>query len=116
MGDGNLNKYKNMCTGLLKDDEQLKKLCEFCGYLPNFFECLLDQQFFTDKVFLYKLEMLLSDESNLNKGKKEKFFKEEIKNKLEFISYDLKYQQNINKINNAFDNHIQSIENFDFFK
>ena len=115
MGENNLTKYKALCTGLLKDDDQLKKLCEICGYLPNFFEVLLDQQFFSDAVFLYKLEQLLTDESNLNKSKKEKFFKEEIKNKLEFISFDIKYQQNINKMNCAYDNHIENIQNFDFF-
>ena len=115
MGENNINKYKTICTGLLKDDDQLKKLCEICGYSPNFFDSLLEEQF-SDKVFLYKLELLLSSDTNLNKAKKEKFFKEEIKNKLEFISFDIKYEQQINKMNFAFDNHIQNIENFDFFK
>jgi hypothetical protein len=116
MGESNINKYKIICGGLLKEDEQLKKLCEICGYMPNFFDNLLDKLFFNDKVFLYKLEKLLSEDSNLNKAKKEKFFKEEIKNKLEFISYDIKYQQKINELNSVYDNHIQNIQNFEFFK
>jgi hypothetical protein len=116
MGESNLNKYKNICIGLLKEDDQLKKLCEFCGFLPNFFECLLEEQFFSDKVFLYKLEVLLSTDTNLSKIKKEKFFREEIKDKLEFLSYDIKYKQKINKMNSMHDNHLINIQNFDFFK
>jgi hypothetical protein len=116
MGENNLNKYKSLCIGLLKEDDELKKLCEFCGFLPNYYDVLLGEQFFCDKVFLYKLEILLSSDSNLNKAKKEKFFKEEIKDKLEFLSYDIKYKQNINKMNYAFDNHLIIIQNFDFFK
>jgi len=116
MSDNNIVKYKTMCIGLLKEDDELKKLSEFCGFLPNTFENLLEEYFFSDKVFLYKLEVLLSSDSNLNKLKKEKFFKEEIKSKLEFKSMDLQYEQKIRKINFAIDNHIKNIQNFEFFK
>jgi len=116
MSENNLIKYKTMCVSLLKDDEELKKLCEYCGYTPNVFDNLLEEFFFTDKVFLYKLEILLSSESNLNKLKKEKFFKEEIKSRLEFKSMDLQYEQRIQKINFAINNHIKNIQNFEFFK
>lgn len=105
-----------MCIGLLKDDEELKKLCDYCGYTPNLFDNLMEEYFFTDKVFLYKLEVLLSSEANLNKNKKEKFFKEEIKSRLEFKSMDLQYEQRLYKINFAIDNHIKNIQNFEFFK
>ncbi len=116
MGESNMNKYKNMCIGILKEDDQIKKLCELCGFLPNFFEYLLEEQFFSDKVFLYKLEVLLSSDSNLSKVKKEKFFKEEIKEKLEFLSYDIKYKQKLYNMNMMHDNHLLDIQNFDFFK
>jgi hypothetical protein len=116
MGENNIIKYKGMCIGLLKEDDELKKLCEICGFIPNMFESLLEEYFFSDKVFLYKLEVLLSSDSNLNKLKKEKFFKEEIKSKLEFKSYDIQYEQKINRMNYAIDNHIKNIQNFDFFK
>ena len=115
MGDNNLTKYKTICIGLLREDEQLKKLCEFCGYIPNLFERFLEEQFFSDKVFLYKLEVFLSSESNLNKNRKDKFFKEEIKDRLEFISFDIKYEEKIKIMNSQFDNHILNIQNFDFF-
>lgn len=116
MSENNIMKYKTMCIGLLKEDEELKKLCEYCGFAPNIFENLIEEQFFSDKIFLYKLEVLLSSESNLNKLKKEKFFKEEMKSKLEFKSMDLQYEQRLYKINFSFDNHIKNIQNFDFFK
>lgn len=115
MNDNNINKYKNMCIGLLKDDDELKKLSEICGYGPNMFETLLEESFFSDKVFLYKLEVLLSSDSNLNKLKKEKFFKEEIKSRLELKSYEILYEKKINKLNFAIDTHIRNIQNFDFF-
>lgn len=116
MSENNIIKYKTMCIGLLKDDEVLKKLSEYCGFTPNVFDNLLEEYFFSDKVFLYKLEVLLSSESNLNKLKKEKFFKEEIKSRLEFKSMDLQYEQRLSKINFDIDNHIKNIQNFEFFK
>jgi len=116
MSENNIIKYKAMCISLLKEDEELKKLCEYCGFAPNIFDNFLEEYFFSDKVFLYKLEVLLSSDSNLNKLKKEKFFKEEIKNRLEFNSMDLQYEQRLYKINFAIENHIKNIQNFDFFK
>ena len=116
MSENNLVKYKIMCITLLKDDDELKKLCEVCSYPPNLFENLLEEFFFNDKIFLYKLEVLLSSDTNLNKLKKEKFFKEEIKNKLEFKSLDIQYEQKIKKMNSTIDNHINTIQNYDFFK
>lgn len=116
MSENSLIKYKTTCIALLKDDDELKKLCEFCGFTPNIFENLLEEFFFSDKVFLYKLEVLLSSDSNLNKLKKEKFFKEEIKSRLELKSMDLQYEQKLHKINFAIENHIKNIQNFDFFK
>ena len=96
-------------------DDELKKLCEICSFSSSSFENLLDEYFFADKIFLYKLEVLLSSEANLNKLKKEKFFKEEIKNKLELKSYDIKCEQRLSKMNYAIENHIRNIQNFDFF-
>lgn len=116
MSENNINKYKTMCISLLREEEELKKLCEICGFFPNSFENLLEQQLFNDKVFLYKLEVLLSSDSNLNKLKKEKFFREEIKSKLELKSWDLQYEQKLKNINFAIDNHIINIKNFDFHK
>ncbi len=116
MSENNIIKYKSMCIVLLKDDEELKKLSEFCGFTPNGFDNLLEEYFFSDKVFLYKLEVLLSSESNLNKLKKEKFFKQEIKSRLEFKSMDLQFEQRLSKINFAFDSHVKNIQNFEFFK
>ena len=36
-------KYKAMCIGLLKDDDELKKLCEICSFSSSSFENLLDE-------------------------------------------------------------------------
>lgn len=116
MSDNNIVKYKTMCIALLREEEEMKKLCEFCGFFPNNLENLLEQHIFNDKVFLYKLEVLLSSDSNLNKLKKEKFFREEIKSKLEFKSWDLLYEQKLKNINFSIDNHIYNIQNFDFHK
>lgn len=116
MSDNNIVKYKTMCVSLLRDEEELKRLCEFCGFFPNNYESLLEHNIFNDKVFLYKLEVLLSSDSNLNKLKKEKFFREEIKNKLELKSWDIQYEQKLKNISFAIDNHINNILNFDFSK
>jgi hypothetical protein len=116
MSENNIIKYRTMCISLLKEDDELKKLCEYCGFVTNIFDNLLEEYFFSDKVFLYKLEVLLSSESNLNKLKKEKFFKEEIKCRLELKSMDLQYEQRLSKINFAIENHIKNIQNFAFFK
>ncbi len=116
MSDINLAKYKTICIGLLREEDELKKLYEFCGFFPNNFDNLLEQQIFNDKVFLYKLEVLLSADSNLNKLKKEKFFREEIKSKLEFKSWDMLFEQKLKNMNFAIDNHITNIQDFDFHK
>ena len=55
MCENNMIKYKAMCIGLLKDDDELKKLCEICSFSSSSFENLLDEYFFADKIFLYKL-------------------------------------------------------------
>jgi hypothetical protein len=124
MSENNIIKYKTMCVSLLKDDEELKKMGEFCGVIPisttgiftnptSVLENFLEEFFFTDKYFLYKLESILA--SDVSKQKKEKFFKDEIKKYFEIKVLDIQYESKIKRLNFAIDNHIQNIENFEFF-
>ena len=125
MSENNLVKYKSMCVTLLKDDEEIKKLCEICliinmsstgmyssqtQQLDNFIE----NNLFSDKYFLYKLETLLN--SDVSKQTKEKFFREEIKKIFELQILDIQFENKMKKLNNAIDSHINNIQTFEFFK
>lgn len=114
MSENNINKYKTMCIVMLKDDDDCKKMCEFCGITPNTYEQFIENNFFSDKIFLYKLEALLNLDSS--KQKKEKFFKEEIKKFFELKALDIQYEHKMNKLHSSIEKHIMNIKNYEFFK
>ena len=125
MSENNLIKYKTICISIIKEDEEIKKLCEIClmknisstGIFNNQtqqIENFIDNNLFDDKFFLYKLENLLN--SDVSKNSKEKFFKEEIKKLLELQSLDVQFDKKMKNLNNAIDNHLQNIQTFEFFK
>ena len=124
MSEANIQKYKSTCVSLIKDDDELKKMCELCNLLPsggsNMFSSkdsildnFMEENFFKDNFFLYKLETLLA--SDVSKAKKEKFFKEEIKKFFEIKILDVQYENKIKSLNFAIDNHLKNIHDFQFF-
>ncbi len=110
MNENNIVKYKTTCVSLIKEDEELKKLSDIINIfsLDKFVEVNL----FSDSVFLYKLENLLS--SDPIKSKREKFFKDEIKKILESINLNIEYETKMNKLNISLENYIQNINKFNF--
>lgn len=125
MSESNIQKYKASCITMLKDDEELRKMCEICNLLPSssgssmfnnkdsILESFIEENFFRDNFFLYKLETLLS--FDVSKAKKEKFFKEEIKKFFEIKLLDIQYENKIKSLNFAIDSHLKNIEEFQFF-
>jgi hypothetical protein len=119
MSDNNIMKYKANCISILKEDDELKKMCEFLSIMPNQYESLIQENLFADKIFLYKLEQLLlnsQDSSNAPKQKKDKYFQSEIKKFLENKVLDLQYQNKVSSINMHIEKHMKNIMNFEFFK
>ena len=104
MSDTNIKKYKQICIGLIKSDNELMKLYLECGYekVNYSYENFIEKNFFNDQVFLYKLEMLLinNDGNFIKKNYKEKFFKNEISNFLQNKKLEQEYQFSIKKIKN----------------
>lgn len=128
MSENNIIKYKATCVGLIKDDDELKKMCEICfgittGGLTNsnsmfgnpnqIYENFIDENLFNDNFFLYKLESLLN--SDVSKQNKEKFFKLEIKKAFEIKVVDIQYENKLKGLNFAIDSHISRIQNYEFF-
>ena len=59
-------KYRGFCTNFVKENDELKKLCDFCRIdnLDNF----LEEYLFNKPIFQYKVEqMFLQNDANKNK-------------------------------------------------
>jgi hypothetical protein len=108
MSENNLIKYKSSCISLIKDDEDLKKLSEAIN-LTNI-DKFVEVSLFSDSIFMYKLENILS--ADPIKNKREKFFKEEIKKILETIILEMECEAKKNKLNVALEAYINNIDNF----
>ena len=119
MNEANLKKYKQSCISIVKNDSEVIKLYEECKYeKTNYsFEFFVEKALFENKVFLYKLEMLLSNtEMIFRKNYKEKFFKEEIVKYLNNIIRETNYKNKIENLEKSFNNHFLFINSFDFVK
>lgn len=118
MNDINIRKYKQSCVDLLKNDNTIKKLYEKCGFeKTNYnYENFIQNHFFNQSLFIFKLEMLFLDESNFGKKNfKENFFKKEIIKYLSnFIDEEI-YKEQITKLNDIFKEEFENILNFDLF-
>lgn len=118
MNETSMKKYKATCVAILKDDKEIKSLCEICGvaYTNYSFDSILEKNIFTSQVFLYKLEMLLASDQVLNKNYKDKFFRQEIYTNLYLRSIDIKYKAQMESLNERFDDCAELIANIDFSK
>ncbi len=111
VNENSIIKYKSTCIIMLKEDQELKKLCDILNITS--FEKFVEN-LFNDKIYLYKLENMLINESS--KIKKEKFFKDEIKQILDTKLLEKEYSNKINKLNIALEDHIKFINQFEFYK
>ena len=118
MSDMSLKKYKQSCIDLIKNDNLIKKLYEKAGLeKTNYsYEVFLQNNFFNQPLFMYKLEILFFDESNFNKKNfKENFFKNEIVKQLEHINNEIAYKTQMDSLKDVFKNGFNIINNFDLF-
>ena len=119
MNEANMKKYKQSCMSLVKNDNEILKLYEECGYqktnysFENFVE-----KIFSDKIFLYKLEFLLTNSSDsiFKKNYKEKFYKEEILKLLNIATKNKKYSVSIERLSTAFETQLMLIQSYNFIK
>ena len=118
LSDMSLKKYKQSCIDLLKNDNTVKKLYEQAGFeKTNYsYEYFIQNNFFNQPLFMYKLEMLFLDESNfVKKNFKENFFKNEIVKYLnEFTSEEI-YKRQMTNLKDVFKDCFNTISNFDLF-
>ena len=118
LNDASIKKYKKSCIDLIKNDIEIKKMYENCGFeKTNYnYENFINSNFFNKPLFMYKLEMLFLDESNFSKKNfKENFFKNEILNYLVKYHSENSYQVQINSVNNVFSEAFEQIKKFDLF-
>ena len=118
LNDASIKKYKKSCIDILKNDVEIKRLYENCGFeKTNYnYENFINTNFFNKPLFMYKLEMLFLDESNFSKKNfKENFFKNEIYNYLIKHNSENIYQNQINNVNGVFNEAFEQIMNFDLF-
>ena len=118
LNDMSIKKYKNSCIDILKNDNVVKKLYEQCGFeKTNYsYESFIQNNFFNNPLFMYKLEMLFLDESNfVKKNFKENFFKNEIIKYLKEYSNENIYQNQMTNLKDVFKEGFDNILNFDLF-
>jgi hypothetical protein len=118
LNDMSIKKYKNSCIDILKNDNVVKKLYEQCGFeKTNYsYESFIQNNFFNNPLFMYKLEMLFLDESNfVKKNFKENFFKNEIIKYLNQCNNEDIYLKQIASLKNVFKEGFEDILNFDLF-
>ena len=118
LSDMNIKKYKQSCIEIIKNDNTVKKLYEQAGFeKTNFsYEIFIQNNFFNQPLFMYKLEMLFFDESNFNKKNfKENFFKHEMIKHLEHLNHQEIYNTQMNSLKNVFQDGFKNISNFDLF-
>ena len=119
LSDTSMKKYKQTCISFLKEDETIKKLYEENGFeKTNFsYDHFLEKYFFNNKLFLFKLEIIImSEDFTIKKNTKEKFFKKEIIQFLKKMKDDKSYIDKKNILKQCFDTQFSFIKNFDLFQ
>ncbi len=109
LDDKYLDKLKVYGINQIENDGDLKNKINVCG-IPDI-KRFVQEKLFENKIFMYKLDLLMVDPT-FNKQRKEKFFKTEIKKELEEIILDKKQNiifsrvdENINKLNDFINNY-----------
>ena len=106
-------KYKGFCTNFVKENDELRKLSDFCG-IDNI-EHFLEEYLFNKATFQYKVEQMFM-QNDANKNRKEKLIKDECKKLLENVMIDLQVEFQLKKLNAKFENHIENIKKVEFIE
>lgn len=95
----------------IESDSELKNKFNTCNITD--IRKFIQESLFDDKIFMYKLDLLMTD-TTFNKHKKEKFFKIEIRKVLDEILLEKKQYTIFNKLDGDINKHMELINNFDF--
>ena len=118
LSDISIKKYKQSCIDILKNDNLVKKLYEQAGFeKTNYsYEYFIHTNFFSQPLFMFKLEILFLDESNfIKKNFKENFFKNEIVKYLNEYTSEEIYKRQMNSLKDVFQDGFKTINDFDLF-
>ena len=105
-----IDKYKLQCLQILKDDDEIKNLVEVTK-IPDLGK-FIEDYFFSDISFMFKLEIFLLHQNGNTKNKKNTFFKKELQKVLEYKKLDLLFEEKMNSVISSLDNQFKIIENF----
>jgi len=106
-----LDKLKVYGVTQIENDNELKNKFNMCS-IPDSRK-FIQENLFDDKIFMYKLDLLMTD-TTFNKQKKEKYFKLEIKKILDDIILERKQYNIFTKLDENLNKHCDYINNFDF--
>lgn len=104
-----IDKYKVQCLQILKDDDEVRSLADKLK-LNNELGKFIDEYFFNDLSFQFKLELFLIQKNGNTKNKKAKFFRDEIMKVLEFKMLDLQFEEKMGNLLNRLDQQFKSID------
>lgn len=105
-----IDKYKVQCLQLLKEDDELKNIVEKIK-IPDLGK-FIDDYFFNDLSFQYKLELFLIQKNGNTKNKKTGFFKDEILKVLNYRMLDYNFEEKMNSVINKLDQQFKKLEKF----
>jgi hypothetical protein len=113
MSEKYLEKYRQTCSELIKNNTEIKTQIEKYTYDKNYFE-FLNKHLFSDHYFLYKLEHFLCSSHLISKQQKEKYFLNEIQSLLSNLKTEDSINNTLNLIQSQIKLHIENINNFNF--
>ena len=108
-----MDKYKVQFFTIIKEDDDILKSLEILKL--NDISRFIENYFFGDLVFKFKLEKFLIQQNGNTKQKKEKFFREEIKKVVEIKLLDVQLDKKFKALNVSIEKHIKNINGFSFF-
>lgn len=105
-----MDKYKVQCLQMLKEDDQLKALTEKLRI--NDLGAFIEDYFFNDLSFTYKLEFFLLQKNGNTKNKKTSFFRNELIKVLEYRSLDSLFEDKMNGVISNLDGLFKCVDRF----
>ena len=105
-----IDKYKIQCLQLLSENSEIKSLIEKLKITePVKF---IEDYFFNDLSFQFKLEVFLIQKNGNSKSKKNEFFKEEILKVLHYKNMDYLLEEKMNRVISSLDNQFKVLKSF----
>ena len=114
MNETSIRKYKILCFNIIKENEELVKSLDVFDIKHNDYEKFIEDYFFREQIFLFKLEAFIINDNGVTKLKQEKFFKDEIQKVVDFKLIDYDFEKKFNSLNTNIENHIHRIQEFKF--